>query len=66
MPAQDEPLKSRLRRFRAMSAEAAAAARDAESPEMCREYENLVRAWEELISEMEAAAGNNSASGRGL
>jgi hypothetical protein len=55
MPAQDEPLRLRLGKFRAMAAEAAQAARSATSPEMRREYENLVRAWEDLIREMEQA-----------
>jgi hypothetical protein len=66
MPAQDEPLSNRLAKFRAMAADAALSARNAQSPEMRREYENLVRAWEELIGEMEAAAKNDSASGRSL
>ena len=55
MPVHDEPLRLRLGKFRAMAAEAAQAARSATSPEMRREYENLVRAWEDLIREMEEA-----------
>jgi hypothetical protein len=62
MSTQDEPLRNRLGKFRSMAAEAAAAARFTQSPEMRREYENLVRAWEELIREMEAA----DKDGRGL
>ena len=48
-----------------MAAEAAVAARNARSPDMRREYENLVRAWEELIREMEAADENDSPPRRG-
>ena len=48
-----------------MAAEASVAARAAQSPEMRREYENLVRAWEELIREMESADQTDSSVGRG-
>jgi hypothetical protein len=65
MSTQDEPIRSRLGKFRAMAAEASVAARAAQSPEMRREYENLVRAWEELIREMESADQTDSSVGRG-
>jgi len=51
--AQDETSLERLQRFRALAAEAWQAARTAPSPEMRREYENLAKAWGELISELE-------------
>jgi hypothetical protein len=44
---------SRLDKFRAMAAEAKECAQNAQTLEMRGEYENLVRAWEELIREME-------------
>jgi hypothetical protein len=55
-----------LGKFRAMAAEASLAACNRQSPEMRREYENLVRAWKELIREMEPADENDSSTGRGL
>ena len=64
MSIQDEPIGTRLGKFRALAAEASAAARNAQSPEMRREYENLVQAWEELIQEMEAEDKNDSLPGR--
>jgi hypothetical protein len=51
--AADENLQERLRRFRALAEEAWQAARKVQSPEMQREYENLARAWGDLIAELE-------------
>jgi len=51
--AQDETSLERLQRFRALAAEAWQAAGTTQSPEMRREYENLAKAWGELISELE-------------
>jgi hypothetical protein len=51
--AQDENSLQRLQRLRALAAEAWQSARKAQSPEMQREYENLARAWGELIAELE-------------
>jgi len=51
------PIRSRLERFRAMAAEAEASARSAKNPKERQEYENLARAWDELIREMERIGG---------
>jgi hypothetical protein len=44
----------RLEKFRAMADEAREAARNAKTAQLREEYENLVRAWEMLIAEMES------------
>jgi hypothetical protein len=53
----------RLNKFRAMAHEAREAARNAKTAALREEYENLVRAWEMLIWEMESleAAGQRTA-----
>ncbi|HXJ01176.1 MAG TPA: hypothetical protein VNH44_08125 [Micropepsaceae bacterium] len=40
-----------------MAAEAEASARSAKNPKERQEYENLARAWDELIREMERIGG---------
>src|SRR5258705_7517534 len=47
-----EPEIDRLQKFRAMAAEAREVADNAKTPQMRQEYENLVRAWDQLILEM--------------
>ena len=52
----------RLNKFRTMATEAREAARNAKTAALREEYENLVRAWEMLIWEMESleAAGQRT------
>jgi hypothetical protein len=55
-----EPLAGRLQRFRALAADALQSARKAQSPEMKQEYENLAKAWGDLIAELERLEAKSS------